>query len=116
MYKGVENEKKLISITSIISIIILLIILVMFIGGNKKIEATQEDVYDIILFWGQSNMVGWPNTDEAMPSGFEDKETGYIYKYLSNSFEEITSQTNILGDGFQASDYIGKHMRTVKED
>lgn len=103
------------------------------------IEPTPEpvkDIYDIVLFFGQSNMNSWPQTNGAMPADFSDKHTysiesgidedildwtistsfvrvpikencGYIYKYLTNSLDMITPDTVICGDGFENSGYIG---------
>lgn len=95
-----------------------------------------NDIYDIVLFFGQSNMNAWPETGASMPAEFSDRHayavesgidedilnwtvstsfvsipikesTGYIYKYLSNSLEMITPNTVICGDGFENSGYIG---------
>ena len=131
--KGKNQMKKKIIIIGTI-LIIIISNLIMQIIKNTSVKASDSDVYDIILFWGQSNMVSWANTEGEMPDGFKDiynfsketdidadilertkstslvntpieDDTAYIYKYLSNSFDEITSTTYILGDGFDKSDY-----------
>ncbi len=135
-------RKKLISITTIC---VMIFSICMPILGTKTVEAvgSNEDIYDIVLFWGQSNMVGWPNYNERMPEGFENKEqfskdtdididilentvstskvytdlephTAYMYKPLQNSFDEITSDTNILGDGFSMDEYEGTSYETSR--
>lgn len=63
-------------------------------------KANQEDVYDVILFWGQSNMVGFAgmNEDEGYPDKRYDytneesvtefsKKTGIDQEILSNSVQ-----------------------------
>lgn len=90
---------------------------------------TPEYIYDIILFWGQSNMNAWPQTNAMMPPGFEDRhqyaldsgidedilnwtistsrvdvplvpDSAYWYRYLTNSFEPMVSGNPICGEGF----------------
>ena len=99
---------------------IFIIIFVILIVGSFKyysyVNASDSDVYDIILFWGQSNMAGYSTTEGSMPDGYSEdlykfskdtdididilrttknestvntpleEETAYIYKYLSNIF------------------------------
>ena len=105
-------------------------------GENKyalKIYNNNNDIYDVILFWGQSNMVGYAGclSDENSPDGrieevggnenFSKKTgidieiinkydkmnhvaieqepgTAFDYKYISNSLEEISADTEILGE------------------
>lgn len=122
----------------IICIIVIGTTISIFKGKKDEVDAATGDVYDIILFWGQSQMVGYPTLDVDMPSQYWgdimkrmlsaahtnidhdiisnthsmsrvstplDSESAYIYKYLSNSFEEIQKDTHILGDGMSESEY-----------
>lgn len=123
--------------TKLITVFLILIMLLnigFFFIKYNYVKATDNDVYDIILFWGQSNMVSHATQGSSMPGNFStDKynfsketdididilnntkstnivntpmksKTAYIYKYLSNSFDEITSNTYILGDGLEESE------------
>lgn len=107
---------------------------------NEPDIITEEnhDIYDIVLFFGQSNMNAWPETNASMPMEFyEDRHQysiesgidedilnwttststvsvpiseniGYVYDYLTNSLDMITPQTYICGDGFEKAGYIGE--------
>lgn len=135
--------KKRFICSTIIFVLLFSVVFPIIVKKSNTVEARSDDIYDIVLFWGQSNMVGWPNYEEEMPEGFEDKEqfskdtdididilkntastskvytrlkpnTAYMYKPLKNSFDEITSDTNILGDGFSMSEYEGTSYETSR--
>ena len=130
------KNKKIVNIF----IIIFVILIVGSFAYYSYVNASDSDVYDIILFWGQSNMAGYSTTEGSMPDGYSEdlykfskdtdididilrttknestvntpleEETAYIYKYLSNSFSEITKDTRILGDGLDDNEYNDKKM------
>ena len=35
-----------------------IVLIFISISNNKSMASSNEDIYDVILFWGQSNMVG----------------------------------------------------------
>ena len=130
------KNKKIVNIF----IIIFVILIVGSFAYYSYVNASDSDVYDIILFWGQSNMAGYSTTEGSMPDGYSEdlykfskdtdididilrttknestvntpleEENAYIYKYLSNSFSEITKDTRILGDGLDDNEYNDKKM------
>ncbi len=81
----------------IISVIILVVILSIWLNvlyvKNESFAVTSEDTYDVVLFWGQSNMVGYAKknkedrydpSDEASVEAYS-KETGIDKSILSKN-------------------------------
>lgn len=124
----------------ILILIIIISLLLVKIIQNKSVYAGDTEIYDVILFWGQSNMVGcmqdldeerFDNQSEEEVENFS-KATGidtdilynttkrnytkieqkpstvYEYKYLTNSLEEINSNTKTLGEGILYNTSTGK--------
>lgn len=107
-------------------IFISIIIFAIAFNYNYTVNAEENDIYDIVLFFGQSNMVGYSGihdderekdtrTITTENSGIRkeildnyskvnhvdvpiEANTVYIYKYTTNTFEPITSSTNELGE------------------
>lgn len=81
----------------IISVIILVVILSIWLNvlyvKNESFAVTSEDTYDVVLFWGQSNMLGYAKnnkedrydpSDEASVEAYS-KETGIDKSILSKN-------------------------------
>lgn len=110
-------------------------------------DITEQDVYDVILFWGQSNMVGFCGLSDTSSVTYGEKikdsrydytntesvetfskktgidveyiknsekmnyvrieqadNTVYEYKYLNNTLEEITENTELYGEKLSYTD------------
>ena len=75
---------------SILSIFLLLIQFIMpFKFNNVSSAASTEDVYDVILFWGQSNMVGSCHNGEETRYDPSNSSSVKSYSQLSGIDEDI---------------------------
>ena len=89
----------------ILSIIIIMFLLIQFVQplifNSISIAATQQEVYDVILFWGQSNMTGYCglyNTDaKAQQKGSNNEaKADPRYNYSdSSSVRNYSQKTGI---------------------
>ena len=86
-----QLNKKIIS-TSILFVILSIWFNVLCVK-NESFAATDEDIYDVVLFWGQSNMVGsargneedrYDPSDEASIAAYS-KETGIDKEILAKN-------------------------------
>ena len=108
------------------------------ISNSNTVNAQDSDIYDVILFWGQSNMVGLcglRNTEKEKDTRYnyedsesvsefskitginneilqnsetmnhiniiQESETVFEYMYMSNTLQEITENTEILGESLK---------------
>ena len=80
--------------TKLITVFLILIMLLnigFFFIKYNYVKATDNDVYDIILFWGQSNMVSHATQGSSMPGNFStdkynfSKETDIDIDILNNT-------------------------------
>lgn len=67
-----------------------IIVLIQFIAPLNISNANDEDIYDVILFWGQSNMVGYAGMHE------EERDADKRYDYTNEeSVAEFSKKTGI---------------------
>ncbi len=129
---------KHIFIIMILTIVFYLISVQILINKSNTVNAQDADIYDVILFWGQSNMVGtcglrdtekekdtrYNYKDNESVSQFskitgiseeilrnsktmnhinitQESETAFEYLYMSNTLQEITENTKILGESLK---------------
>lgn len=129
---------KYIFIITILTIIFYLISTQILISNSNTVNAQDSDIYDVILFWGQSNMVGLcglRNTEKEKDTRYnyedsesvsefskitginneilqnsetmnhiniiQESETVFEYMYTSNTLQEITENTEILGESLK---------------
>ena len=89
---------KLINIIIIFSILIQLMTPLRFI--NISYASADEDIYDVILFWGQSNMVGYCglyNTDALAQSHSSNNEAKPDPRYNYSSASSVATYSNKSG-------------------
>lgn len=55
-----------------------------------------KDIYDIVLFFGQSNMNSWPQTNGAMPADFSNKHTYSIESGIDKDILDWTISTSFV--------------------
>ena len=98
-------KKKIVPIIILLSILSLLFVKII---QNKSVYAGDAEVYDVILFWGQSNMQGYMSLDEAErfdPTSAEEVEnfskatgidTDILYNTTSMSYVKIEQQPSTV--------------------
>lgn len=76
---------------------IIIILFIMLISVNAPVYATEEDVYDVILFWGQSNMTGYAGKYEIERTDDKQAEINKIgidkYSKITGIRKEILENT-----------------------
>ena len=104
----------------ILSIIIIMFLLIQFVQplifNSISIAATQQEVYDVILFWGQSNMTGYCglyNTDaKAQQKGSNNEaKADPRYNYSDSSSVRNYSQKTGIDEEFLSN---SQQMNWVK--
>ena len=105
-----------IQITSIITFLLILYQFLSVSFNDVSLAANSEDVYDVILFWGQSNMVGVCGKKEPERESNDPRYNGpnslSIDKYSALSGINKTFLTNAKLINYV---YISQHPNTVYE-
>ena len=91
-----RNKNKIIRINPRLLIVLLLIAIIVFSLCtnlfNSKTEASTKEVYDIILFWGQSNMVGSANGGSEKRQGTTEEEMRVFAEKTGIDYDEIVTK------------------------
>ena len=90
-----KKEKKKHLLNVVIGSFIVAILFVIF-SSSKSMAAKENDIYDVILFWGQSNMVGYSsrnaeeNFDRTNQASIDEfnKKTGISKDILKNTYSK----------------------------